>query len=279
MDIKILCEIGQVSRSGYYKWLKSSDKPDKDTDDYLIIKEVFDKGKKKLGWRSIQMNLFNEKKITMNHKKIIRIMNKYQLFVKIRRRNPYKDIAKKTQEHRTCDNKLNREFKQTTPLKVFCTDITYLFYNSRLAYLSVIKDICSGEIVAWWLSDNLSMGIVINTIDRLKHNNNLPLKSLANIMIHSDQGFHYTNPEYIKEIKDLNMIQSMSRKGNCIDNSPAESFFGHFKDDVDYKECKTFTELNLLVEEYIDYYNNARYQWDLKKMTPVGYRNHLLKTL
>jgi len=222
------------------------------------------------------MKLFNEKKIAMNHKKIIRIMNKYQLFVKIRRRNPYKNIAKKTQEHRTCENKLNREFKQIMPLKIFCTDITYLFYNGRLAYLSVIKDVCSGEIVAWWLSDNLSMDIVLNTIDRLKHNNRLPLKSLADIMIHSDQGFHYTNPEYIKEIKDLNMVQSMSRKANCIDNAPVESFFGHLKDEVDYKECKTFTELNLLIEDYIEYYNNARYQWNLKKMTPVGYRNHLL---
>jgi len=276
MDIKILCEIGRVSRSGYYKWLKDADKPDKDNNDYLVIKEIFEAGKKKLGWRSIQMKLFNEKNIVMNHKKISRIMNKYQLFVKIRRRNPYKAIAKKTQEHRTCENKLNREFKQTVPLKVFCTDITYLFYNSRLAYLSVIKDVCSGEIVAWWLSDNLSMDIVINTIDRLKHNNSLPLKSLADIMIHSDQGFHYTNPMYIEEIKNLNMIQSMSRKANCIDNAPVESFFGHLKDDVDYKDCKTFTELNLLIEDYIEYYNNARYQWNLKKMTPVGYRNHLL---
>ena len=74
------------------------------------------------------------------------------------------------------------------------------------------------------------------------------------------------------------MIQSMSRKGNCIDNSPVESFFGHFKDDIDYKECKTFEELSLVVEEYIEYYNNERYQWDLKKMTPVAYRNHLLET-
>jgi transposase InsO family protein len=87
----------------------------------------------------------------------------------------------------------------------------------------------------------------------------LPLESLAEILIHSDQGFHYTNPEYIKELKDLNMIQSMSRKGNCIDNSPVESFFGHFKDDVDYKESRIFAELHLLLEEYIEYYNNARY--------------------
>jgi len=131
MNIRVLCEITQVSRSGYYKWLRDSDKPDKDLKDYEIINEIFNKGKKKLGWRSIQMNLKNEKKLVMNHKKIIRIMNKYQLFVKIRIRNPYKTIAKKTQEHRTCENKLNREFKQAIPLKVFCTDITYLFYNNR----------------------------------------------------------------------------------------------------------------------------------------------------
>ncbi len=224
------------------------------------------------------MNLKSEKDIIMNHKKISRIMKKYHLFVKIRSRNPYKVIAKKTQEHRTFENKLNREFNQSIPFKVFCTDITYLFYNRRLAYLSVVKDVCSGEIVAWWLSNNLSMDIVIKTIESLKNNNDLPLESLAKVMIHSDQGFHYTNPEYIKEIKDLNMIQSMSRKGNCIDNASVESFFGHFKDDVDYKECKIFTELNLLVGEYIEYYNNERYQWDLKKMTPVAYRNHLLET-
>lgn len=250
--------------------------PDKDLKDYLIIKEIFDKGKKKLGWRSIQMKLVNKENIVMNHKKIQRIMKKYHLFAKIRKPNPYKHIAKKTQEHRTCENKLNREFKQKIPLKVFCTDITYLLYNGRLAYLSVIKDICSGEIVAWWLSDNLSMSIVMNTINSLKDNNSLPLESLTDIMIHSDQGFHYTNPMYIEEIKSLNMVQSMSRKANCIDNSPVESFFGHLKDDVDYKECKTFNELNLKVEEYIEYYNNERYQWDLKKMTPVAYRNHLL---
>jgi putative transposase len=271
-----LCKITKVSRSGYYKWLKNLDKPDKDINDYLVIKEIFNDGKKKLGWRGIKMGLVNKKKVVMNHKKIIRIMKKYHLFVKIRIRNPYKSIAKKTQEHRTCENKLNREFKQPIPLKVFCTDITYLFFNHCLAYLSVIKDICSGEIVGWKLSRHIDMNLVLNTIEKMTNNRDLPISSFADIMIHSDQGFHYTNPEYIREIKSLNMIQSMSRKGNCIDNAPIESFFGHFKDDVDYKECQTYQELELLIEEYIEYYNNGRYQWDLKKMTPVQYRNHLL---
>lgn len=97
-----------------------------------------------------------------------------------------------------------------------------------------------------------------------------------NIMIHSDQGFHYTNPLYIKQIKELGMVQSMSRKGNCIDNAPIESFFGHLKDEIDYKSCKTFEQLHSLIEEYMGYYNNERQQWELKKMTPVEYRNHLL---
>lgn len=279
MNILILCEIGRVSRSGYYKWLKYSDKPDQDKEDYELIKTIFEKGKRKLGWRSIQMELFNSHKIVMNHKKIIRIMKKYMLITKIRCRNPYKDIAKKTQEHRTFENKLNREFKQTAPLKVFCTDITYLFFNRHLAYFSVIKDICSGEVVAWKLSQHINMDLVLDTINEMKNNCSLPIESFKDILIHSDQGFHYTNPRYISMIRKLDMIQSMSRKGNCIDNAPIESFFGHFKDDVDYHDCKSYEELKLLVKEYIEYYNNERYQWDLKKMTPVGYRNHLLEII
>ena len=99
---------------------------------------------------------------------------------------------------------------------------------------------------------------------------------MKNILIHSHQGFHYTNPEFVNTVKKLDMVQSMSRKGNCIDNAPMESFFGHMKDDVDYKNCKTFEELRLRVEEYVRYYNYERQQWGLKKMTPVEYRNHLL---
>ena len=233
---------------------------------------MFDKGKAKWGFRTIQMNL-SEK---MNHKKIIRIMKKYNLVTKIRRKNPYKMIMKKTLEHRTFENKLNREFEQKAPYRFFCTDITYLFFNHRLAYLSVIKDIASGEIIAWELSRRMDISLVTNTIENMKNNQKLQTCSFKNILIHSDQGFHYTSPTYVDIVKNLNMIQSMSRKGNCIDNSPIESFFGHLKDEVDYKDCKSFEELKDLIAKYIDYYNNKRYQWDLKKMTPVQYRNHLL---
>jgi transposase InsO family protein len=268
----MLCSIANVCRSGYYEWLRHSDEPEKDYADYLLVKDIFDSGKRKYGFRTVQMKLFSKKNIIMNHKKIIRIMKKYRLFVKIRTVNPYKAIMKKSLEHRTCENKLNREFKQSVPFKTLSTDITYLPFDHRFAYLSVIKDIASREIVGWSMSNHLEMGLVLDTVENMKNN----LASFEDVLIHSDQGFHYTNPLYIEKLKKMDMIQSMSRKGNCIDNAPIESFFGHLKDDVEYKTCKTFEELRLLIGEYMEYYNNDRQQWDLKKMTPVEYRNHLL---
>lgn len=267
----MLCQIAKVSRSGYYKWLNNPNKT-KDKVDYCLIKGIFKKGKKKLGWRPIQMELMNKYNIRMNHKKIKRIMHENNLQTQIRRKNPYKLIMKKTQEHCTFQNVLNRKFKQKIPRKVFCTDITYLYYKlGQRAYLSVIKDIASKEIVGWRLSANLTMKFVLDSIDDLKK-----LKLCNNAIIHSDQGFHYTNPEYINKVKKLKLIQSMSRKGNCIDNAPIESFFGHLKDDVEYKQAKTFNELTNIIKEYINYYNNNRFQWEIKKMTPVMYKNHLL---
>lgn len=267
----MLCDIARVSKSGYYKWLKRD--KNKDEDDYLLIKEIFDKGKCKLGWRSIKMKLKSNHGITMNHKKIKRIMREKKFITKIRRKNPYKMIMKKTKEHRTFDNVLDRNFKQTIPSKVLCTDITHLYYrNGRKAYLQAIKDIATREVVSWQLSNNLSMSFVLKSIEALRGIKGLTNKSL----IHSDQGVHYTNPAYIHRIKKLNIIQSMSRKGNCIDNSPMETFFGHLKDDIDYKQARTFEQLSDMVNAYMKYYNNERYQWKLKKMTPVQYRDHLL---
>ena len=166
------------------------------------------------------MHLKSDCGIVMNHKKIKRIMKEYDLITKTRRRNPYKAIMKKTNEHRTFENILNRNFKQVMPRKTLCTDITYLYYERGKAYLSAIKDIATREIVSYKLSNNLSMKFVLDSIDDLKDEEILKNKTL----IHSDQGTHYTNPEYILKLEKLKLVQSMSRKGNCIDNAPMESF-------------------------------------------------------
>ena len=182
-----------VSKSGYYKFLNSK-RQNKDSSDYLAIKGIFDKGRRKLGWRPIQMALKHSFGLTMNHKKIRRIMNKYGLVCQVRRKNPYKQIMKKTQEHRTCENILNRNFEQTVPRKILCTDITYLYYSlGRKAYLSAIKDIASGETIAWEVSSNLELEFVLSTVEKLEG------MDLQGALIHSDQGFHYTSPLYARK--------------------------------------------------------------------------------
>ena len=192
-------------------------------------------------------------------------MRKYGLVAKVRKRNPYKQIMKKRLEHRIFPNTLQREFHQTIPYQVFCTDITYLPFQDQFAYLSVVKDIASGEAVAWNISKKLDMELVIATMKKIKSS------LINNTLIHSDQGFHYTNPNYIKIVKELNMNQSMSGKGNCIDNAPIESFFGHLKDELDCKLCKTFEELYSKINNYMVYYNQHRKQWS--KNTAFGRRS------
>lgn len=277
--VSYLCKVAGVSKSGYYSWLKAFDKrkerEKKDKEDVQLIRFIFEQHNQKTGALQIKMYLENDYDVVMNHKKIRRLMRKFYLITLVRKTRPYKDIVKATKEHRTFPNLLERKFDQNEPGKVLLTDITYLYYsNGQKAYLSCVKDGSSKEIVAYHLSTSLKMEIAYKTLDELKHN--MKNKLHKNAIIHSDQGVHYTNPEFQKRVKKLNLIQSMSRRGNCWDNAPMESFFGHLKDEVDYKSCKTFEELKQLINKYIEDYNTKRYQWDLKKMTPVQYRNHLL---
>lgn len=278
-QVRHFCDVAGVSRSGYYRWLNTEDvrfeKEKRDEADYQLIKEVYDLKKGKVGALSIKMILENDYGVIMNHKRIRRIMKKYNLKAKIRRANPYKQIAKATQEHKTCDNKLERQFDQGEPYKVLLTDITYIYYEKgRKAYLSVIKDGATREILAYHISSSLKMEIVYETIDNLIEREDFLFH--PECLIHSDQGVHYTHPDFQKKVADLGIAQSMSRRGNCWDNAPIESFFGHMKDWIDFKTCTSLSEVKQTVEAYMTDYNNHRYQWSLKKMTPVQYRGHLL---
>lgn len=280
-QISFLCKLTAVSRSGYYAYFSNTriqNRFQKDLDDQIlkenILKAYYFKNRKK-GARQIKMTLQKVFGITYNLKRIRRIMKKYNILCPIRKANPYRRMLKATKEHRTLPNLLNREFKQEIAGKVLLTDITYLFYgNNQRAYLSAIKDASTNEILAFNISKSLDIDIVLNTLQILKNNKKIKLNKQA--YIHSDQGPHYTSPIFQKKVKEMNLEQSMSRRGNCWDNAPQESFFGHFKDEAYIKQCNTFEELELEVKEYMDYYNNYRSQWNLKKMTPVEYRNHLL---
>ena len=236
-----------MSRSGYYKYVKTLGKVAKDYEDYLLIKEIFDKGNGKWGHRTIYMKLIKK----MNLKKILRIMKKYKLYTKIRKLNPYKQIMKKTESHKTFENTLDRKFKPELPHKVFGTDITYVYFNYRRAYLCIVKDFCTGEIISYKTSQTLDIAFVLEMVRDLQGKN----LNLRDVILQSDQGFHFTLPDFVNLVSTSGILQSMSRKGCCIDNAPTESFFGHFKDEVEYKACKTFEELNLEINKYMIYYN------------------------
>lgn len=277
-----LCHLAKVSRSGYYRYFslpaQETRKAQENQDEQVkeIILKAFRFKRRKKGARQIKMTLEGHFGVTYNLKRIRRIMNKYGIVCPIRKANPYRRMMKATKEHTVCPNLVQRHFKQHKPGKVLLTDITYLFYGKgRKAYLSTIKDSSTNEILAYNLSEKLTLDIVTDTLHKLKRNRNVKLTKDA--LIHSDQGFHYTNPTVQKLIKKYKLRQSMSRRGNCWDNAPQESFFGHLKDECLIKSCQTLEELKKEVKQYIIYYNNYRYQWDLKKMTPVQYRSHLLK--
>ncbi|MBS4172708.1 IS3 family transposase [Bacillus sp. FJAT-49736] len=280
--LRYLCDISGVSRSGYYNYFTVSshknreerEKKDEKLRD-VIIKAYKFKNRKK-GARQIKMTLADQFKVVFNLKRIRRIMKKYGIVCPIRKSNPYRKMMKATQEHRVLPNLLQRQFKQGTPGKVLLTDITYLLYGQgKKAYLSTIKDGSTNEILAYNVSDRITLDIAMDTLCKLKQNRKVKLAPDA--FIHSDQGVHYTSPLYQKRVRKYKLGQSMSRRGNCWDNAPQESFFGHFKDEAFIKPCNTLEELKKEINSYMIYYNNFRYQWNLKKMTPVQYRNHLLK--
>ena len=174
-------------------------------------------------------------------------------------------------EHRIAPNLLQRQFDVGVTDTVYSTDISYLIYNGgERTYLSATKDLVTKEIVAFNVGRDLSMQTAFINLEEI-----LKQKDCSKLMIHSEQGTHYTHPLYVNKLKEFGVTQSMSKKGNCLDNAPIESFFGHLKDDVDIKSCQTFEEVKSKVENYIYYYNNERYQWDLNKMTPVQRRCHL----
>jgi len=254
-DIAYFLDTARVSRSGYYQWKKRQKDEDPDLHDYHLIEQIFKRSHAKAGWRTIQMKLSREYDIIMNHKKIQRIKRKYGLVTKIRRARPYMRILKANKEHRTASNLLERRFDHPTPYEFFCTDITYLYFRGVPSYLSVIKDVASGEVVSFELSRHIDMALVVSTLDTLKQTLTQRGICSKNLLIHSDQGSTYTSPIFRSALADLKMVPSMSRKGNCWDNASIESFFGHLKDDIDYQKCRSFDELKALVSKYIEYYN------------------------
>lgn len=274
----MLCEIAHVSRSGYYNWVNSEDirnkKESHDQKSFELILQAYQYRGYDKGARGIYMRLIHmDPPVIMNIKKIRRLMKKYNLFCPIRRANPYRRMVKALKTNNVADNILNREFKLHGPRMVLLTDITYIAYNSTRCYLSVILDAFTKEALSYVLSASLEVDFVLETVNILVEKHGISLSSET--LVHSDQGCHYTSYSFIQILKDKQLRQSMSRKGNCWDNAPQESFFGHMKDEIDLSKCKTFNDVKDIIDDWIEYYNNDRYQWNLAKLSPLEYYQYV----
>ena len=276
LSVKELCEIAGVSRSGYYSWINSEAtrivKEAQDQKDFELILEAYNYRGYKKGVLSINMRLLHMG-VVMNPKKIRRLMRKYHLFCPIRQANPYRRMAKALRTNNVASNLLNREFEAHGARKVLLTDITYIKFQDCFLYLSTILDAYTKEALAHVLCDNLEIDFVLQTVKNLQRDFGVSLQTET--IIHSDQGCHYTSVKFITLVQDIGLRQSMSRRGNCWDNAPQESFYGHMKDELADKmaEWDTFESAKHDIDDWFDYYNNDRYQWQLAKLSPSQFYN------
>lgn len=279
LNISVLCDIAGVSRSGYYHYLATENvrrqREEKDQSDFEIILMAYQHRGYDKGARGIYMHLLHlDPPVVMNVKKIRRLMKKYGLRCPIRTANPYRRMAKAMATSYVAPNLLNREFEEHGPRKVLLTDVTYIINGKApRCYMSTIIDACTKELLAWVLSKSLEVDFVLDTVNQLIDNHGVTLS--AETLIHSDQGAHYTSVSFVQLIKNYELRQSMSRRANCWDNAPQESFFGHMKDEIHIEGCETFEEIKHEINQWTDYYNNERYQWDLAKLSPTEYYKYL----
>lgn len=280
LSVKMLCEIAGVSRSGYYNWVhsaeKRAEKEARDRADFERILEAYNFRGYEKGAQGIHMRLLHENPpVVMNVKKIRRLMKKYGLVCHIRKANPYRRIAREIKTNHVAENLVKREFENHGPRKILLTDITYIPWKGRFVYLSTIMDAYTKQILSYVLSESLEVDFVLETVHQMieKHGVSLTTETI----LHSDQGYHYTSCSFIQLIKDKKLRQSMSRRGNCWDNAPQESFFGRMKDHVGkrIRECMVYQEILEVIDDWMEYYNKDRYQWGLAKLAPDEYYQYI----
>lgn len=252
-----MCAVLDIGIRTYYKYRTSEDK---DYYDYLIVKEIFDESKGPYGYRRITEGIRIKYGVLFNHKKVLRIMNKYYIrpkYIKKKKNQSYKRI-----EENVKSNIVNRKFNTDAPNKIWCTDITYLIFNCKRAYLSTVIDLDDRKVVAYRISKFNNNELVMNTINEAIAKQ----KDISGLIIHSDHGFQYTSFEYKAICQSKGITISMSRKGTPIDDSPIESWHGLLKKETLYNNNITsLQEYISLVEDWILFYSTTRLKSKNKK--------------
>ena len=254
-----------MSCSGYYSFAKQVNRPNRD--EYLskLIRTCQSKTNSTYGYRRVKIWIQRETGNIVNHKAVLRVMNKYGLLSHVRRRRKY---TRYTNHMHKYDNVLNRNFKAECPNQKWVTDISYIHTKQGVLYLSIIRDLFDNSIVSYETGTEQTANLVLNTVRKAKQNEEVT----ADLQLHSDQGFQYTSHGYFNLTKEYGITPSMSRRGNCLDNAPAENFFGILKSEcINRVKIRTVNEAKRLIDEYIHFYNYERIQLKTK-LTPYEKR-------
>lgn len=266
-----LCEIADVSRSGYYKWLRHEKSEREKSNELLIplIREAYEEKDGILGYRQMTIKLNRECNERINHKRIYRLMRILGL-KSVCRRKRYRYV--KSTPEVVAENILNRDFTADKTGQKWLTDVTeFKFGDGQKAYLSAILDLGDRSIVSYALGRSNNNALVFDTFDYA-----VASHPLAKPIFHSDRGYQYTNRTFKAKLDKAGMIQSMSRVGRCIDNGPMEGFWGIIKSEMYYlRKFNSFDELVVAIHDYMHYYNSQRYQKRLQSMAPLEFRSFL----
>lgn len=267
----LLCEIAGISRSGYYKWKKRRTTPsEKKKEDQFIMSKIVECEQDpdingSFGYPRVCTWLKKKYDLQINHKRVYRLMKKMGLQAKIRKKK-WKYFGIKEQCVVT-DNHLNREFSANKPNEKWVTDITYLTFNGKRLYLSVLMDLYNNEVVAYEVSERNNLKLVLDTLNKATKKRNV-----HGTLLHSDRGYQYTSKKYNLLLKKHKMNVSMSRKGNCYDNACIESFFSHFKAECFYRyDFLEKTQVLKAIRKYMKYYNYKRFQKKLNNLSPIEF--------
>ena len=262
-SISEMCRFFEVSRSGYYDYVKKMDVPAWDLPLAEKIQECQEHSHSTYGYRRVHIWL-ERQGIYRNPKTVLRVMQKYNLLSEVRRKK-YHNYTNGIYKY---PNLLVQDFHADRPNQKWVTDISYIKTGQGFLYLSIIRDLYDNSIVAYKTGTKQNINLVLSTIRAAKRKE----KVTAELQLHSDQGFQYTSPAYFKLIQSYHITPSMSSRGNPYDNAMAENFFSILKTECIYRtKLKTYEEARLLIGAYIHFYNNERIQLKTK-LTPLEMR-------
>ena len=268
-SLDILLSIAQLPRATFYYHLKRMKRTDKHAAAKEEITAIYHENRGRYGYRRITAELRN-RNLPLNHKTVQRLMKELGLVCRVRMKKYH---SYKGEVGKIAPNLLNRDFHTEKPNQKWVTDVTEFSLFGEKLYLSPILDLCSSDLVSYTISERPVLSMVTTMLDKAFEK--IPDKT--NLILHSDQGWQYQHKQYQQMLREKGIQQSMSRKGNCLDNAVVENFFGLLKSELFYlQDFESMEHFKQELIDYLDYYNNHRIKAKLKGLPPAVHRQQAL---